>query len=109
MSTYTAGTPNVRVIVVADVDLVAAERGRAMARGERAVASPEDAIRDPGVEAVVIVTPTSTHAALIQTAGRAGQAGWSEKPIALDRAETGRVVALAEASGIPVQLGFKIG
>src|SRR3989304_2491749 len=36
----------------------------------------------------------------------AGRAVWSEKPIALDLAETGRVVALAEASGIPVQLGF---
>src|SRR3990170_5725742 len=75
-----AGIPSVRVIVVADVDLEAAERGRAMARGERAVASPEEAIHDPGVEAVVIVTPTSTHAALIEMAVLAGKAVWSEKP-----------------------------
>ena len=40
------------------------------------------AIHDPDVEAVVIVTPTSTHAALIEAALRAGKAVWSEKPIA---------------------------
>ncbi len=101
-----AGVPNARVVVVADPDLEAAERGRAIARAERAVASPEEAILDPRVEAVVIVTPTSTHAALIEVALRAGKAVWSEKPIALDLAETERVVSLAEATGIPVQLGF---
>lgn len=101
-----AGIPNVRVRVVADPNLEAAERGRAIARGERSGASPEEAIHDPGVEAVVIVTPTSTHAGLIETAVRAGKAVWSEKPIALDLAETDRVVRLAATTGIPVQLGF---
>ncbi len=45
-----AGIPNVRVIVVADQNLEAAEHGRAIARAERAVASAEEAILDPGVE-----------------------------------------------------------
>ncbi len=101
-----AGIPNVRVIAVADPDLEAAERGRAIARAGRAVASPEEAINDPGVEAVVIVTPTSTHAGLIEMAVRAGKAAWSEKPIALNIAETERVVELVASTGIPVQLGF---
>jgi myo-inositol 2-dehydrogenase/D-chiro-inositol 1-dehydrogenase len=101
-----AGVPNVRVIVVADPSLEAAERGRAIVRAERAVASAEEAILDPGVEAVVIVTPTNTHASLIETAVRAGKAVWSEKPIALNITETQRVVELVKTSGIPVQLGF---
>ncbi|HTC85570.1 MAG TPA: Gfo/Idh/MocA family oxidoreductase, partial [Candidatus Acidoferrum sp.] len=37
---------------------------------------------------------------------RAGKAIWSEKPIALDLAETHRVVALWRETGLPVQLGF---
>jgi myo-inositol 2-dehydrogenase/D-chiro-inositol 1-dehydrogenase len=101
-----AGIRNVRVVAVADPDPVAAERGRAISRAEHALTDPEAAIHLPGVEAVVIVTPTSTHAALIEAALRAGRAIWSEKPIALTLAETGRVVELWRASGLPVQLGF---
>ena len=43
---------------------------------------PVEAILDPGVEAVIISTPTDTHANLIETALRAGKAVWTEKPIA---------------------------
>jgi myo-inositol 2-dehydrogenase/D-chiro-inositol 1-dehydrogenase len=101
-----AGIPNAHVVVVADPDPVAAERGRAVAHALRAVASPEEAIADPAVEAVVIVTPTSTHAALIEAVARAGKAVWSEKPIALTLADTERVVELVSGLGTPVQLGF---
>jgi myo-inositol 2-dehydrogenase/D-chiro-inositol 1-dehydrogenase len=101
-----ASIPGVRVVAVADADRAAAERGRALARAERALTDPLEAIADPAVEAVIIVTPTSTHAALIEAAIRAGKPTWSEKPIALDLAATRRVVDLAGASGVPVQLGF---
>lgn len=101
-----AGMPDVRVVVVADPDLAAAERGRELARAERAVSDPRTAIGDPAVDAVVIVTPTSTHAQLIEAAVNAGKAVWSEKPIALDLAETARVVEVIRRTGQPVQLGF---
>jgi myo-inositol 2-dehydrogenase/D-chiro-inositol 1-dehydrogenase len=101
-----AAMPTVRVVVVADPDPRAAENGRAVAQAERAISDPIEAIHDPAVEAVVIVTPTSTHARLIEEAVKAGKAVWSEKPIALDLAETERVVELVERTGVPVQLGF---
>lgn len=101
-----AGIRNARVVVVADPDAAMAERGRDIALAERATIDPLDAIADPAVEAVVIVTPTSTHAALIEAALRAGKAIWSEKPIALEIAETNRVVELWRSTGLPVQLGF---
>jgi len=88
------------------MDLAAAERARFIAGAERASADPLEAIHDPAVEAVVIVTPTNTHAGLIEAALRAGKAVWSEKPIALDLAETDRIVTLWRETGIPVQLGF---
>jgi myo-inositol 2-dehydrogenase / D-chiro-inositol 1-dehydrogenase len=102
-----AGIRSVRVVVVADPDPAAAERGRAIARAERTTADPLDAIGDPAVDAVVIITPTSTHAAMIEAAVTAGKAAWSEKPIALDLAETERIVEVIERSGRPVQLGFQ--
>jgi myo-inositol 2-dehydrogenase/D-chiro-inositol 1-dehydrogenase len=101
-----AGIGSARVVVVADPDAAAAERGRALAQAERAVSDPLEAITAPDVEAVVIVTPTSTHAELIEAAVTAGKAVWSEKPIALDLAETARVVEVIRRTGQPVQLGF---
>src|SRR5579862_4883382 len=61
-----AGIRNVRLEVVADADPSAAERGREIARAGRATTDPLDAINDPAVEAVVIATPTTTHASLIE-------------------------------------------
>ncbi|HLY13186.1 MAG TPA: Gfo/Idh/MocA family oxidoreductase [Candidatus Limnocylindrales bacterium] len=101
-----AGIRNVRLEVVADADPSAAERGREIARAGRATTDPLDAINDPAVEAVVIATPTTTHASLIEAALRAGKAIWTEKPIALDLVETTRVVKLWRETGLPVQLGF---
>ena len=66
----------------------------------------EKAIDNPAVDAVVIVTPTNTHARLLEVAAKAGKAVFTEKPIALDLAETTRVVNLIKERGIPVQLGF---
>ncbi|HEY7937613.1 MAG TPA: Gfo/Idh/MocA family oxidoreductase [Candidatus Limnocylindrales bacterium] len=100
------GIRNVRVLVVADQDPAAAERGRQIARAGRATSDPLDAINDPAVEAVVISTPTDTHATLIEAALRAGKAIWSEKPIALNLVETSRVVNVWRTAGLPVQLGF---
>lgn len=101
-----AAIPSARVVVVADPVAEAAERGRDLARAVRASTDPLAAIHDPEVEAVVIVTPTSTHAALIEAAMRAGKAVWSEKPIAQEIGETARVVDLWRELKTPVQLGF---
>ena len=96
----------VRVRVVADPNFEAAERGRELSGADRAIVNVEEAILDPAVDAVVIVTPTDTHARLIETAVSAGKAVFSEKPIALDLAETKRVVDLINKKGAAVQLGF---
>jgi myo-inositol 2-dehydrogenase / D-chiro-inositol 1-dehydrogenase len=101
-----AAIPNARVVVVADADPDAAETGRRLGRAERASTDPVAAIHEEDVEAVVIVTPTNTHAALIQAALRAGKAIWTEKPIAGDLAETARIVDLWRDLDLPLQVGF---
>ena len=58
-----------------------------MSGAESALTEPEKAIEHPSVDAVVIVTPTDTHARLIEVAANAGKAVFSEKPIALDLAD----------------------
>jgi len=100
------GLSGVRVVAIADPNGEAAERGRVISNAEVALTDIEKAITYPGVDAVVIITPTETHARLIELSVNAGKAVFSEKPIALDLAETSRVVSLALEKGAPVQIGF---
>lgn len=92
-----AGLHEVRIIAVADPRPEAAERGKALATAEAALTDIDQAITYPGVDAIIIVTPTETHARLIEAAMRTGKAVFSEKPIALDLGETSRVVRLVLA------------
>jgi myo-inositol 2-dehydrogenase/D-chiro-inositol 1-dehydrogenase len=101
-----AGLSGVRVIVVADSKPEAAERGKALAQAEVALTDVDRAITHPGIDAVIIVTPTETHAELIEKSVTAGKAVFSEKPIALNLSETSRVVDLVRAKGAAVQIGF---
>jgi myo-inositol 2-dehydrogenase / D-chiro-inositol 1-dehydrogenase len=101
-----AGMTDTKVVAVADPVAAAAEAGRSLARAELSFSDPLAAIGAAGVDAVVIVTPTSTHAQLIEAALEAGKAVWCEKPIALELAETARIVELAKQAGAPLQLGF---
>jgi predicted dehydrogenase len=73
------------------VDIPVVVRGRRITGAELALTDPAKAIEHPAVDAVVIVTPTNTHAHLIKVAANAGKAVFGEKPIALDLAETRRV------------------
>jgi len=98
--------PGVKVVVVADPNLEAAQRGEKLSEAELAITDVKKAIEHPAVDAVVIVTPTNTHAELIELAAKTGKAVFSEKPIALDLGETRRVVDIVKERGIPMQLGF---
>jgi inositol 2-dehydrogenase len=100
-----ASLPEVHLVVVADPAPAARELGARF--GARAVADAREAILDPAVEAVVIVTPTGAHAAQIETAARARKAIFCEKPIALDAPSTERALAVVQECGVPLQIGFQ--
>jgi myo-inositol 2-dehydrogenase/D-chiro-inositol 1-dehydrogenase len=101
------GLPEAQVVAVADPVEAAAQKVARLTRAPRTYADPLDAIHDPEVQAVIIVTPTSTHAALIEAAARAGKAIFCEKPVAADLAETERVMKIVEETGVPFQIGFQ--
>jgi myo-inositol 2-dehydrogenase / D-chiro-inositol 1-dehydrogenase len=69
-----------RVVAIADQRAERAERGRLMSGAEVAMTEPEKAIEHPGLNVVVIVIPTDTHARLIEETANAGKAVFSEKP-----------------------------
>ena len=67
---------------------------------------PQQVIDDPDVQALVIVSPTSTHHGLVLAAARAGKATFCEKPPSLSLAETLEMKRAVAESGIFFQMGF---
>jgi predicted dehydrogenase len=58
------------------------------------------------IDAVVITTPTSTHAQVIKDAAMAGKHIFSEKPLALTLEMCDEAIAAARKAGVKLQLGF---
>ena len=66
----------------------------------------QSVIEDPAVDAVMICTPTATHAPLVEAAAAAGKHVFCEKPLDLDLGVAARALAAAERAGIILQVGF---
>ena len=66
----------------------------------------EDLLSDPNIDAVVLATPHSQHAAQVRAATAAGKHIHVEKPLTLDRASAEQVVAAAKKAGIVLAVGF---
>ena len=79
-----AAHPGSELALVVDEIPVAAER--LAARFGARVASAEAVFADPRIDAVLIASPSDTHADLIERASAAGKAIFCEKPIAQDLA-----------------------
>jgi myo-inositol 2-dehydrogenase / D-chiro-inositol 1-dehydrogenase len=95
---------SLRLAAVSDVNADTAVECAARL-GTRAVALDELLSRDD-VDAVAICSRTDTHAELSVRAAKAGKAIFCEKPLSLDLAETGDVLAAVTAAGVPFMVGF---
>ncbi|WP_127032243.1 inositol 2-dehydrogenase [Brucella melitensis] len=93
-----------RLLAVADANEDAAE-AIADASGAQ-VRSIDEIERASDVDAVLICTPTNTHADLIERFARAGKAVFCEKPIDLDIARVHACLAVIRETGAKVMLGF---
>ncbi|WP_104663906.1 inositol 2-dehydrogenase [Ensifer adhaerens] len=99
-----AASPDAKLVAVADA-LPAAAEALALETGSRA--SDADAIAaDTAVDAVLICTPTDTHADLIEKFAKAGKHVFCEKPVDLDIGRAEEVVSIAKKAGVKLMLGF---
>jgi predicted dehydrogenase len=96
------GIPTADLIGVYDLD---PERAASVAaeHGVRAFGRIADLLAD--VDAVSIVTPTSTHAGIAHEAIEAGRHLFIEKPITARHEEAREVIRLAEERGLLLQVG----
>jgi myo-inositol 2-dehydrogenase/D-chiro-inositol 1-dehydrogenase len=93
-----------RLKYVVDVDADAAARIASASGATRADTAA--VLADRAVDALVIASPTDTHAALIEAGAAAGKAILCEKPVDLDARRALTCVAAAERAGILLAIGF---
>ncbi len=97
--------PGLRLEVIYNPRLASAQRV-AKQYGGRPMDDLDAVLSDPGVDAVVIATPTDTHVEYIEQAARAGKPIYCEKPLdqSLDRVD--RAMDALERDPVPFMLGF---
>ncbi len=65
-----------------------------------------EAVADPDIDAVIIVTPTFLHCDIACAAARAGKHIFLEKPMAISVAECETINAAVAESGVKLHIGF---
>jgi predicted dehydrogenase len=88
-----------RIVAVADSDPKRLAEIQLRYPGARASIDPANVMCDPEVNAVIIATPSSTHARLVSEALDAGKHVLVEKPFTLDPGEGERLIARAKQAG----------
>lgn len=71
-----------------------------------AIASIDAILADPAIDAVVICTPTDTHADLIERFARAGKAVFCEKPVDLSLSRVAECLQVVGAAKATLMVGF---
>jgi myo-inositol 2-dehydrogenase/D-chiro-inositol 1-dehydrogenase len=99
-----AGTPGARLVAIADPVAAAAEAVKAAYGCD--IRSIDDILGSADVDAVVICTPTDTHADLIERFTSAGKAVFCEKPVDLSLARVQACLKTLQANKGKVMVGF---
>ncbi len=94
-----------RVIGCADHSRARRERVRKRFPGVRTLADHRELIDDETIDAVIIATPTITHAAIVRQALQAGKHVLVEKPMCTTGKEASELARLAEATGRVLMVG----
>lgn len=83
-----------------EIEAFAGQHGLRMAEGYEAL------LADKEIDAVVLSTPHSQHAAQVIAAAGAGKHVFCEKPFTLSKQEAGDAVAAVRAAGVTLGLGY---
>ncbi|MGI8854195.1 MAG: Gfo/Idh/MocA family protein [Thermomicrobiales bacterium] len=99
--------PEARVAWVVDTDGARAS-ALADALGARATADLDEALDDPGVEAVIVAVPTFLHRAVAERAAARGKHIFCEKPIARTREDAEALIAACARAGVGLMVGHVV-
>jgi myo-inositol 2-dehydrogenase/D-chiro-inositol 1-dehydrogenase/scyllo-inositol 2-dehydrogenase (NAD+) len=103
---FACAVPEVRLVAMADPD---GERLRAACselEGVRGFLRWQEALAAPGVDAVVVASPTATHREVAEAAAASGRHVFCEKPMALRPEDCDAMIGAARRGGVVLQIGF---
>ncbi len=104
--TISQGVPEAEVVSIADTNISEAKNLADRFSIDQVTDIYRDVITNPKVEAVLICSPTNTHAQYIIESAKAGKHIFCEKPIALDLGIIQRVLDAVEKSHVKLMVGF---
>jgi len=106
IATLVQSVPQASVLAIADVNLDSANE---VAKGfgiSSVYSNYMDIINHPEIEAVVICSPTDTHAQYIIDAAKAGKHIFCEKPVDLSLEVIQSAIDAAKTAGVKLMVGF---
>jgi myo-inositol 2-dehydrogenase/D-chiro-inositol 1-dehydrogenase len=98
--------PEAAPLMIADIDRKAAEDLAERCGIPDVTEHNEEVLADPRIDAVLICSPTDTHADLVIQAAQAGKHVFCEKPIDHSLTRTDEALAAVEKAGVKLQVGF---
>jgi scyllo-inositol 2-dehydrogenase (NAD+) len=105
-NTLAFSVPEVNLVAVAEPN------GQALAEVQERFHIPDgfqdyrQLLERQDIEAVVIATPTGTHADVVRAAAAAGKQIFCEKPLSQDLAECDKAIQAVKSAGVKLQMGF---
>lgn len=97
--------PEARLVALCDADPGRLERLRSHYPSARGYTDFEAFLGDQGLDAVALATSAPTHFRLAKRSMEAGKPTFVEKPLTLSSSDARQLVALAEASSLPLMVG----
>lgn len=97
---------DVEIVALADPHIGAALPLAASFDIRRAVPDHRVLLEDPGIDALVICSPTDTHLPLVVAAAQAGKHVFCEKPLSFDSEAIKAALKIVARSGVKLQVGF---
>jgi myo-inositol 2-dehydrogenase/D-chiro-inositol 1-dehydrogenase len=98
--------PEAAPSAIADINGDAAQELAERCGIPRVATDSKEILNDPAIDAVLICSPTETHANLIVGAARAGKHVFCEKPIDHSVSNIDRALQEVKRSGVKLQVGF---
>jgi len=98
--------PAANLVAIADVSEKAAKACATRLGVPCAVADYHELLARSDIQAVVICSPTDTHARIVEEAALAGKHIFCEKPIDLNIKKVDKALAAVEKAGVKLQIGF---
>jgi inositol 2-dehydrogenase len=99
--------PNARLVAAADRKAELRQQFASELEGAKVYENHLDLLHDPDVEAVAVISSTSTHKQVVMDAAAAGKAIFCEKPMSLSLIDAHEMLTTVEKAGVFFHMAFQ--